>query len=115
MHAQLGQILDQKIPKKKKNPAAIYEELGAKTWVLGAKAGYTCPPALSMFLEHTKHIPASGPLYLLFSLHFPDISIVCLSPFSPLFKYYVFREVLPKLPKCLPAPCPVYCYLLYLM
>ena len=37
---------------------------------------YSSTLASSLFLEHTKHTPTSGPLYLLFTLHFPDISLV---------------------------------------
>ena len=44
VHAQLGQVLDNKIQKDQKNSTITSEDLGAKSWVLEEKAGYcACP------------------------------------------------------------------------
>ena len=57
MHAQLGQILDQKIQKDKKPNCRFWRAGSKNNWVSGAKAGYcSCPPALNTTKGWANHL-----------------------------------------------------------
>ena len=58
-HAQLGQILDQKIKERQKTQLPFLKSWERKNWVSGVKAGYrACPPALNTtkgWADHLSH------------------------------------------------------------